>query len=172
MMNLIEDLESIRSEADLSDGDLNVLVQDEHERYQFYIRVSAVAPPPDDETLLSVILRDPDRAMREAATVELVRQRAQRHSSYQSFAHWVESISDIVGDHAFLRRRIQESSKLKWVMEHGDIELDSLLESSDWFQRNLSEVADSAQTLNKLAEFGRTKRIRNAAKQRLGKLHT
>jgi hypothetical protein len=169
-MNLFEDLESIRSKTDLTDGDLSVLVHDEHERYQFYIHVSALAPPPDDQTLLSIILRDPDRAMREAAAVEFVKQRAQRHSSYQSFALWAESISGLVGDHEFLSRRIQEWSKLKWVMERGDIELNSLLESSEWFQRKLSEVADSAQTLRKLAEFGRTKRIRNAAKQRLGKL--
>jgi hypothetical protein len=166
-MSLSEDLESIQSETGLAGIDIDALLRDEHARYAFYLKVIALAPPPDDRKLLSVILDDPDKAMGEAAAVELVGNKAHRKLSYQSFSRWADSVSDIVRDHEFLSRRIREWSDFKRIMETGTIDSTLLSNSSDWLQRKLSETTDSIQVLEKLAEKASTKRIRNSAKQRL-----
>jgi hypothetical protein len=166
-MTLSEDLSRISKDAGLAEQDADALVDDEHARYEFYVKVFALAPPPDDRMLLCAVLRDPDHAMGGAAAVEFVRQRAQRHVSYRSFDSWAASLSGIQ-EGSFLARRIEEWSEFKRIMESGRLSVDSLDGFSDWLQRKLSDEADSAEVLASLAEFGRTKRIRNTAKQRLG----
>jgi len=151
----------------LADHDADSLASDEHLRYDFYLKAFALAPPPDDRTLLSVVLRDPDHAMGEAAAVAFVRRQAQQHASYQSFASWAAGVSDITRSRAFLSGRIQEWSEFKQVMETRHLSSDSLNQFSDWLQRRLSEEAESPEVLATLAESGRTKRIRNTAKQHL-----
>ena len=160
-VRLAEDLRRISADTGLADQDLNALVSDEHERYEFYTKAFVLAPPPDDRTLLSLVLRDPDRAMGEAAAVEFINRQARQHASYQSFVSWAATVSGVIQSRDFLVRRIQS------VIEGGRLSPDSLEHFSDWLQRKLSDEAGSQEVLATLAEFGRTKRIRNTAKQRL-----
>lgn len=166
-VTLSEDLRRISEDTGLADQDVDSLVSDEHVRYEFYVKAFALAPPPDDRSLLRVVLRDPDHPMGEAAAVEFVGRQAQQHTSYQAFVSWAAGVSDITRSRVFLSRRIQEWSNFKQIMETGHLSSDSLNQFSDWLQRKLSEEADSPEVLATLAEFGRTKRIRNAAKQHL-----
>jgi hypothetical protein len=166
-MTLSETLKTISADIGLVDQDCTMLVNDEHARYDFYIKAIAMAPPPDDSTLLRVVLRDPDRAMGEAAAIELITRRAQRHTSHRSFASWAATVSDAAQNRMFLSKRIQEWSEFKRITESGRLSPDSLEQFSDWLQRKISEDADSAEVLATLAELGRTKRIRNISKQRL-----
>lgn len=166
-VTLLEDLKRISADTGLADHDLDTLVSDEHARYDFYTKAFALAPPPDDRTLLNLVLRDPDHAMGEAAAVEFVKRQAHRYDSYRSFVSWATTVSDITQSRGFLFRRIQEWSEFKSIMESGQLSPDSLDHFSDWLQRKLSDEAGSPEVLATLAKFGRTKRIRNTAKQRL-----
>ena len=167
-MTLSEDLGQISKDTGLAEQDTNTLLTDEHARYDFYTKAFALAPPPDDRTLISAVLRDPDHAMGQAAAVELARQRAQQNSSYQSFVSWAASLPSIQ-EGSFLSRRIKEWAEFKRVIEGGHLSPDSLDGFSDWLQRKLSDEVGSPEVLAALAEFGRTKRIRNTAKQNLAK---
>jgi hypothetical protein len=166
-VTLAEDLKRISADTGLASQHLNALVSDEHVRYEFYTKAFALAPPPDDRTLLSLVLRDPDQAMGEAAAVEFINRQARQHASYQSFVSWAATVSDVIQSRDFLVRRVQEWSEFKSVLECEHISPDSLDHFSDWLQRKLSDEADSPEVLATLAQFGRTKRIRNTAKQRL-----
>lgn len=166
-MTLSEDLRRISSDAGLADSDINALVSDERARYEFYIKAFALAPPPDDLTLLCAALRDPDHTMGEAAAAEFIARQAQRYTSYQSFVSWTATVSDVTRSRDFLTRRIREWSEFKSVMESGHLGPDFLDHFSDWLQRKLSDEAGTPEVLATLAELGRTKRIRNIAKQRL-----
>lgn len=165
VMTQSEDLKRISSDAGLADKDINTLVSNERERYEFYIKAFALAAPPDDRTLLCAVLSDPDHAMGEAAAVEFVGQQAQRHASYGTFVQWAATFSDITSSRGFLSRRIQEWSEFKRIMDGGRVSPDSLADMSDWLQRKLSDEAESSEVLAALIEFGRTRRIRDAAKQ-------
>jgi hypothetical protein len=166
-VTLSEDLRRISTDTGLADQDADSLANDEHLRYDFYFKALTLAAPPDDRTLLSVVLRDPDHAMGEAAAVEFVRRQAQQHVSYQSFVSWAAGVSDITRSQAFLSRRVQEWSEFKQIMETRHLSSDSLSQFSDWLQRKLSQEAESPEVLATLAESGRTKRVRNTAKQHL-----
>jgi hypothetical protein len=71
-------------------------------------------PPPDDRTLLSLVLRDPDRAMGDAAAVQFIDRQARQHPSYQSFVSWAATVSGVIQSRDFLARRVQE-----WSAEFG-----------------------------------------------------
>jgi hypothetical protein len=166
-MTLAADLETIRSQAGLDDCDVGALVRDEHQRYQFYLKAFALAPPPDDRVLLRTVLRDPDVAMGEAAAVEFVERQAQRRPSRESFASWAGSVADLTSGHDFLSRRIQEWDQFKHIMAGGRISEDFSEAWSGWLQRKLSEELMIPESLARIAELGRTKRIRSTARQRL-----
>jgi hypothetical protein len=160
------ELEALCSETGL-DRDVSALMRDEHDRYRFYTEVIALAPPPEDAALLSVFLRDPDPVMGESAALQFVEKKAGQQSSYAAFTSWAQTVSGITSDRDFLSRRIREWSEFKRIMEGGSIGDDFFDASSDWLQRKLSEELTSAEPLAKLAELGRTKRIRNTSQQRL-----
>ena len=138
-----------------------------HDRYQFYLEVIALARPPEDAALLRVVLRDPDPVMGESAALQFVEKKAGQHSSCVAFTSWAQTVSDITSDRDFLSRRIREWSEFKRIMEGASISDDFFDASSDWLQRKLSEELTSEESLAKLAEFGRTKRIRNTSQQRV-----
>jgi hypothetical protein len=160
------DLEALCSETGL-DRDVSALMRDEHNRYQFYLQVIALAPPPEGRALLGVFLRDPDPVMGESAALQFVENKAGQHSSCAAFTSWAQTVSDITSDRDFLSRRIREWSEFKRIMEAGSTGDDFFETSSDWLQRKLSEELTSEEPLAKLAELGRTKRIRNTSQQRL-----
>jgi len=62
---------------------------------------------------------------------------------------------------------MEEWKLFKEIMEVGIGNVDALRNASDWLQRKVSQDAVSRAVLEKLAEIGRTKRVRNLASSRL-----
>jgi hypothetical protein len=169
-LSLAEDLELIRADTGLNVDDMTALVENEHARYHFYLKAIALIPPPDDRTFLRILLRDPDAAMGRSAATQLAAKQAQRHSTYNSFMSWAQDVSDITNSNDFLSQRIREWADFKRVMEGGDFSADFFDVSTNWLQLKLAEELASPEHLARLAQVGRTKRIRNTAKQRSGKI--
>jgi hypothetical protein len=126
LVTLYEDLKIISVDTGLFDRDFSVLVSDEHARYESYVKAFAMSSPPDDRMLLRVVLRDPDSAVGEAAAVEPVRRRAQRHASYRSFDSCAAAVSDATKGRDVLSRRIQKWSEFKRITESGRLRLEAL----------------------------------------------
>lgn len=83
---------------------------------------------------------------------------------------WAGTVSDITSGHDFLCGRISEWADFKRITEDGHISDAFFDSSSDWLQRKLSEELTSAEALAKLADRGRTRRVRNTAQRRLSSI--
>ena len=165
-MTLLSDIEKIATTTGLGDVVVEGLAHDEHARYQFYLHALSVAPVASERELIATILRDPDRIMAEAAVVGHIDRRASVLHSAKSFAEWGAQIRDLVDPGGFIARRLNEWELFKRVMAGETDSVDSLTDASDWLQRKVSEEAVTPEVLAKLAEYGRTKRVRNIAKSR------
>lgn len=139
---------------------------DEHVRYQAYRQAFALSSPADDRALIEVVLHDPDVGMAESAVGEHVERRA---ASREGFAEWAASIADLVAGHDFLTTRIAEWLVVLGVVDGRTDLVEAVIEASDWCQRTVVATVESDAVLRRLAEAGRTKRVRNAARQRLSR---
>lgn len=128
--------------------------------------------PDDDPALLAALLADPDRLMAESVLMSLVDARAEGLASAASFAAWAEPVVDAVGADGFIARRVQEWALFKALQSGEPVDREALAAASNWLQRKVVEEADSAAVLAVLGEAGRTKRVRNLAKTRAGRLRS
>jgi hypothetical protein len=167
-MTLREDItsiaESIQGEGH-PDDQLDRLVTDGHARYHWYIEALSQASGSGERDVIARVLRDPDRTIAEAAIVQYIDRTASRFLSPQSFAEWAEKIADLLDGHDFARRRVAEWLLFKRIMSRGE-DHNGLREASDWLQRKVSQEATSPTVLAELAQYGRTKRVRNTARSR------
>lgn len=62
-MSLSEDLAAIGAKTGLVVEDVSAIVNEEHARYEFYMKAFALASPSGDVALLRAVLRDPDHSM-------------------------------------------------------------------------------------------------------------
>jgi hypothetical protein len=145
------------------------LERDEHARYQLYVEALSVVSPERERELIAAILRDPDLAMKTAAVVHHVDAKAASLPTAEQVSAWAKTILDLVGDYAFAGRRIEEWILFKKVLEDDVSELPALRDATDWLQRKVVEESRSQPALELLAEAGRTKRVRNMAKQQLSR---
>jgi hypothetical protein len=164
-MTQSEDPNRISPDAGLADKEINALVSDEHGRYEFYIKAFALAPPPDDRTLLCTVLRDPDRQWVRQQPLNLLSAASSTTCLLRGLSSVGRPFSGISQSQDFLSRRIQEWSEFKRMMDGVRVSLDSLGDMSNWLQRKLSDEVEPSETLAELIEFGRTRRIRDTAKQ-------
>jgi hypothetical protein len=141
---------------------------DGHARFH-QLRAAVRDSGPDDDPAL---LAEPDRIMAESVLTSLVDNRAERLRSATSFAAWAEPVLDAVGAHGFIARRVQEWGLFKALQSGESVDREALTAASNWLQRKVVEEADSAAVLAALGETGRTKRIRNLAKTRAGRLRS
>ncbi|WP_426502433.1 hypothetical protein ACPPVO_32885 [Dactylosporangium sp. McL0621] len=128
--------------------------------------------PEDDPALLAALLAEPDRLMAESVLTSLVDTRAEGLASPASFAEWAKPVLDAVGTDGFIARRVQEWSLFKALQSGEPIDREALAAASNWLQRKVVEEVDSATVLGVLGETGRTKRVRNLAKTRAGRLRS
>jgi hypothetical protein len=128
--------------------------------------------PDDDAALLATLLAEPDRLMAEAVLLSLVDTRAEGSDSAASFAAWAAPVLDAVGADGFIARRVQEWKLFKALQSGAPVDREALAAATNWLQRKVVEEADSAGVLTVLGEIGRTKRVRNLAKSRAGRLRS
>jgi hypothetical protein len=124
----------------------------------------------DDRRMIAVVLRDPDRVMAESTVLAQVDHRASQLRSAESFAAWTAGISDLLSRDGFIVRRMREWQIFKRVVEGGDVDAAALAESSNWLQRKVVEEATSVTALTAMGEAGRTKRVRNLARTKAGRI--
>ncbi|WP_344617102.1 hypothetical protein [Dactylosporangium salmoneum] len=145
---------------------------DGHARFRQLSAAVRESGPGDDSALLAALLTEPDRLMAESVLMSLVDTRAEGLSSAASFAAWAEPVVDAVGADGFIARRVQEWALFKALQSGEPVDREALAAASNWLQRKLVEEADSAAVLAVLGEAGRTKRVRNLAKTRAGRLRS
>jgi len=124
----------------------------------------------DDAALLDELLTGPDRMSAEAALTSLVDSRAETLGSAAAFADWAAAVVDRIGADTFVARRVREWTLFKTLAEGGPVDILALTAASNWLQRKVVDESGSAAALTVLGQAGRTKKLRNEAKTRAGRL--
>jgi hypothetical protein len=145
---------------------------DGHARFHQLSAAVRDGGPDDDPALLAALLAEPDRLMAETVLTSLVDSRAEGLGSAAAFAAWAEPVLDAVGAGGFIARRVQEWGLFKMLQSGESVDREALAAASNWLQRKVVEEADSAAVLAVLGRAGRTKRVRNLAKTRAGRLRS
>ena len=127
--------------------------------------------PDDAPALLAALLAEPDRVMAESVLASLVDRRAEGLDS-AAFAAWAALVVDAAGAGGFIARRVQEWGLFKALQSGEPVDREALAAASNWLQRKVVEEADSSAVLAALGDVGRTKRVRNLAKTRAGRLRS
>ncbi|MFF9078905.1 hypothetical protein ACF1BR_04380 [Streptomyces rubiginosohelvolus] len=140
----------------------------EHRRYARYLRALDSVGEAEEADLLATVLRDDDAAMAESAVNHHLERRAAQQLTSPQFPTWATMMATIIGDRAFLARRLREWTLLRSVALGEPWTDEELLTASDWFQRTAAatQLVTSAAALSLLAKHGRTRRVRNAASRR------
>jgi hypothetical protein len=181
-MTLRDDLTALLADAGIIDVDIDEAIEDEHVRssaYQRVISVAAASPRRDDDrALVATIVRDPEEMVSRTAIVDLVDKIATKATDPADFQQWSAEIlpeTDRLtteGNRRFIHRRIHD-----WMfhlaVKAGHIPTpEELTDVTDWMQRRTAEESSSVPTLTVLADHGRTKKIRNIARNRAQSLET
>ena len=145
---------------------------DVHARFDQLSAAVRESGPSDDPALIASLLAEPDRLMAESVLMSFVDSRAERLDSAASLARWAEPLLDAVGDDGFIARRVREWSVFKALQSGESVDREALAAASNWLQRKVVEEANSAVVLTVLGEVARTKRVRNLAKTRAGRLRS
>ncbi|MFF5097385.1 MULTISPECIES: hypothetical protein [Actinosynnema] len=142
-------------------------VRDEHVRHAVYLEALAAAGPGADVALIGRVLDDPDRVVAEASVVRHVDRVAAGAGA--GFGAWADAVRQVVGERAFPLARIEEWRLFLAVRDGEAVDGGRLVAASDWLQRKVVEELAVPAALEALAEGGRTKRVRNQARNKLGK---
>ena len=145
---------------------------DGHARFDQLSAAVRDSGPGDDPALIATLLAEPDRLMAESVLMSFVDSRAERLDSAASLSRWAEPLLDAVGDDGFIARRVREWSLFKALQSGEPVDREALAAASNWLQRKVLEEANSAVVLTVLGEVARTKRVRNLAKTRAGRLRS
>ncbi|SMQ17072.1 hypothetical protein SAMN06272771_3454 [Streptomyces sp. Ag82_O1-12] len=143
----------------------------EHARFAAHLVELEQVADADEAGLVAGVLADPDRVMAGAAVVRHLDRRAAELFATPLWEEWAEAIARVMTGHAFPVRRLQEWSLLRAVVLGLPWHRDDLLGASDWLQLKAA-AGRNPEALQVLAESGRTKRIRNAARTGLGRRGT
>ncbi|MFD9104155.1 hypothetical protein ACFVZN_24095 [Streptomyces virginiae] len=140
----------------------------EHWRYARHLEALAATPGETVEAeVVATVLRDPDRVMAESAVVTHLDRRAAGLLADDGFTAWARAMSGVLAGRAFPERRLREWSLLKAVTRGEPWSAAELTGASDWCQRTAVRLLGSYEALELLAADARTRRVRNAAAERL-----
>ncbi|MFD6187611.1 hypothetical protein [Streptomyces goshikiensis] len=140
----------------------------EYWRYTLHLDSLAAAPDEAAEAeRMAAVLRDPDRVMAESAVVTHLDRRAAQLLADERFRDWARAVGAVLDGRAFPVVRLREWTLLKSVHQGEPWSVAELSGASDWCQRTAVALLTSYEALGLLAEAGRTRRVRNAAAQRL-----
>ncbi len=147
-------------------AEVRASISDEHTRYDLYHRALKASSPEAERQIAGMILRDPDPGMAQAALVDHVDRLAAELDALRPFRERVGHIRAAAAGFDFLQRRISEWELLKRSAEHPEDCAPEILQASHWLQRRLADESASPAVLQALAEDGRTRKIRNIARDR------
>ncbi|MCM9077664.1 MULTISPECIES: hypothetical protein [Streptomyces] len=142
----------------------------EHWRYVRHLESLAATPGRGAETeaqVVAAVLRDPDRVMAESAVVTHLDRRAVHLLADEEFPAWARAMAAALAGRDFPERRLREWSLLKAVTRGEPWSAEELTAASDWCQRTAARLLTSYEALTLLAADARTRRVRNAATERL-----
>ncbi|MFE5678219.1 hypothetical protein ACFQ7B_31965 [Streptomyces erythrochromogenes] len=142
----------------------------EHWRYARHLESLAAVPGGNAEAeaeVVTAVLGDPDRVMAEAAVVTHLDRRAVGLLADDGFTVWARAMSGVLAGRPFPERRLREWSLLKAVTRGEPWSAAELTGASDWCQRTAVRLLGSYEALELLAADARTRRVRNAAADRL-----
>lgn len=174
-MPLRDDLTVLLADAGIVDLDVDKAVEDEHVRTSAYLRVVSVAAASrrrdDDRTLVAMIVRDPEEMVSKTVVVDLVDRIAASSADAADFQRWAAEILPeterlIEGNRRFIQRRVQDWVCYLAVQAGHTPTPEELADVTAWMQRGLAEKSTAMPVLTVLAGHGRTKKIRNIAKNR------
>ncbi|MDT9687391.1 hypothetical protein Q5762_03345 [Streptomyces sp. P9(2023)] len=136
----------------------------EHLRFWAYLSALEQVTDADEARLVSEVLTDPDQAMAQSAILRhLDRGRATELLRGPAYEPWAASMAQVAGHHSLLTRRLREWSLFRAITLKQPWHPDVLLDSSDWLQLKAAATSNT-RTIEILAQYGRTKRIRNTAR--------
>ncbi|GAA3373127.1 hypothetical protein [Streptomyces racemochromogenes] len=140
----------------------------EHRRHAGYLRALDSVSEAEEAALVATVLRDEDAVMAESAVNHHLERRAAQQLTGPRFPAWAAMMATVIGDRAFLTRRLREWTLLRSLVLDEPWTYEEVLTASDWFQRTAAaaELVTSPAALSLLAEHGRTRRVRNAASRR------
>jgi hypothetical protein len=141
----------------------------EHVRFRNYVDTLAHVSDADECEVLAHVLSDPDRVMADSAVIGHLDRRAATLEGGASFSAWSQQIARVLRGRELPERRLREWSLLKEIDSGRPWSIADLIAASDWLQRRLAEHTGSERALTALAEQGRTRRIKNTARSRLGR---
>ncbi|MFG2874451.1 hypothetical protein ACGFYU_05460 [Streptomyces sp. NPDC048337] len=142
----------------------------EHWRYGRHLESLAVVPGGSAEAeaeVVAAVLRDPDPVMAESAVVTHLNRRAARLLADEGFPAWAQAMTAALAGRAFPERRLREWTLLKAITDGEPWSAAELTAASDWCQRTAAQSLTSYEALSLLAAAARTRRVRNAAAERL-----
>lgn len=177
-MTLHADVGELLAWAGILDVDIDEAVADEHVRTSAYHRVVAVvacSPSREqDRAIVATILRDPHEMGARTAVVALVDRIAREATGPAEFRRWSAGLLPEIdrlmteGCRAFVHQRIHDWLFCLSNRDGHTATSAELAQVTDWMQRVLAEKSMSPALLALLAESGRTRKIRNIAKNRAG----
>ncbi|MFJ4281960.1 hypothetical protein [Streptomyces massasporeus] len=138
----------------------------EHARYAAHLAELERVPDADEAGLVAGVLADPDPVMARAAVVRHLDRRAAQLYPEPVWEEWAEAMARVVTGHPFLALRLEEWSLFRAVALGLPWRPDDLLAASDRLQLKAAD-GTTPEALRLLAESGRTKRIRNTARESL-----
>ncbi|GAA1951778.1 hypothetical protein [Kitasatospora viridis] len=154
---------------------------DEHLRFAAHLARLRQVPPETTGTaaaeaseaeLVGRVLADPDRVMARSAVLRHLDRRAAELLPDPAFVGWSRELARAVAGDAFLLRRLREWSLVRAIALELPWQAEELLAASDWLQLTVATGADrpaARGALALLAEGGRTRRIRAAARAAHGR---
>ncbi|MFH8694566.1 MULTISPECIES: hypothetical protein [Streptomyces] len=135
----------------------------EHRRFRAYLSALEQVTDAGESGLVSEVLDDPDRTMAESAVTRHLDRRATDLHHGPAYESWAASMAQVVIDHPFLARRLQEWTLFRAITLSQSWTTDALLGSSDWLQLKAATAANT-DAIELLADHGRTKRIRRLSR--------
>ncbi|MFD8735923.1 hypothetical protein ACFV06_13525 [Streptomyces sp. NPDC059618] len=141
---------------------------DEHVRFTAYLGKLGHVADADEVDLVSHVLTDPDQAMARSVVLRHLDRRAAGLYPGPAYEKWAQTMTQATIDHPFLVQRLREWSLFRAITLELPWQSENLLASSNWLQLKTA-AGTNAEAIETLAEAGRTKRIRNAA--RTGRNH-
>ncbi|MFJ5221050.1 hypothetical protein ACIP98_41205 [Streptomyces sp. NPDC088354] len=139
---------------------------DEHVRFAAYLDKLEHVGDPDEVDLVSSVLTDPDQTMAQSAVLRHLDRRATGLYAGPAYEGWAQRMTQATIDRPFLAQRLREWSVFRAITLMLPWQPDDLLASSNWLQLKTADGTNT-EAIEILAEAGRTKRIRNAARTSL-----
>ncbi|MEU6845615.1 hypothetical protein ABZ930_27445 [Streptomyces sp. NPDC046716] len=144
----------------------------EHPRFARYLHALEQVVDTDEADLVAAVLRDQDATMADSAVGRHLDRRATQLLTGPAFVTWARTMAAPIGERDYLSRRLREWRLLRSIALGEAWTAEELIGATDWCQRTATNtpLISTPAAVRLLADHGRTRRIRNAARLRLRQL--